>query len=114
MRFLFLLPLLACAPLRNDNYLVPWIGMPVSELRDHSYFSQLPARVVKQSAEKRTFEYHEPERYRSKIECDQIGGCVGLQYLRNCSYEFEVGSTIIISATMHGRCKLDPRILPER
>ena len=105
--------LLACAPLRDDNYMVGWIGMPISSISSHSYFGKLPRRIIKRSEHWMKFEYREADNMRTKVDCEVIGGCVGLQYLSECVYEFEVENTIVTAATLHGKCKKDPRLLPE-
>jgi hypothetical protein len=103
----------SCAPLRNDNFMIGWVGLPVAELRTHPYFSNLPTRIIQRSAIKKTLEYREPDGYRTKVECEQIGGCVGLQYLADCVYEFEVETQLIVGASLHGKCKHDERLKPQ-
>lgn len=114
MRFILILLILAsCAPLREDNFMIGWVGLPVSELATHPFFSKLPPRIIHRSAIKKTLEYREVDAYRTKVECEQIGGCLGLQYLASCVYEFEVETQLIVGASLHGKCKRDEILRPQ-
>ncbi len=86
--------------------------MPVTSLRIHPYFSKLPPRFIKRSEHKTWVDYKEPSAYRTNYQCETVGGCLGLQYLEDCFYEFEYDTMVILNASMHGECKKDEKLLP--
>ena len=103
--FLFLLIISACTHFKKKQISAQesWKGHSTNELKNHSYFQNLPIKKKINNDDTQTWLLRDRSKYQSKAYCQSLGGCMGLQAY-NCDNIFTVKDEIILSFEQKGSC----------
>lgn len=109
MRQILLLALLgftACSS-RTDteeaHELARWNGKSIKELREHSYFRNLPQKESEQQDGSKTIIFTNQTKFQTDAYCQSLGGCIGLPTY-NCQHVVKYKNDIVTGIEQLGTC----------